>query len=130
MGRHVETAGSPLGLRRTAQASGLVGGVAWVVTYFLPNDPRSPLATLLQWLGLLLLSVALFGLGLLLVRSDVLLLRLFVALALPTLVWSVFAVVRDSASDQPLVDTAFGAVVGLVSGLQLVRRGSAPRATL
>jgi hypothetical protein len=130
MGRHAEAAGSPLDLRRTAQASGLAGGIAWVVTYFLPDDPRSGLATVLLWLGLLLLSVALFGLGLLLVRSDVLPLRLFVALALPTLVWSAFAVVRDSASDQTLVDAAFGAVVGVVSGVQLVRRRSLPRATL
>jgi hypothetical protein len=130
MGRHAEAAGTPLDLRRTAQAAGLVGGTAWVVAYFLPNDPRTTLATLLLWLGLLLLSVALFGLGLLLVKSDVLPLRVFVALALPTLVWGVFAIVRDSASDRPLVDGVFGAVVGLISGLELVRRRSQTRATL
>jgi hypothetical protein len=130
MGRHAETAGTPRGLRRTAQTAGLVGGIAWVVTYVLPNDPRSALATVLLWLGLLLLSVALFGLGLLLVKSDVLPLRMFVAVALPTLVWGVFAIVRDASSDRPLVDAGFGAVVGLVSGLQLVRRRSQTRATL
>jgi len=130
MGRHAETAGTPLDLRRTAQASGLGGGLAWVVTSFLPSDPRTALATALLWLGLLLLSVALLGLGLLLVRSDVLVLRWFVALALPTLVWSALAVVRDSASDPSLVDAVFGASVGLVSGVQLVRRRSLPRATL
>jgi hypothetical protein len=130
MGRHSETAGIPLDLRRSAQAAGLVGGIAWVVAYFLPHDPRTALGTLLLWLGLLLLSLALIGLGLLLVKSDVLPLRAFVALALPTLVWGVFAIVRDAASDQPLVDAVFGAVVGLISGLQLVRRRSQPRATL
>jgi O-antigen/teichoic acid export membrane protein len=130
MGRHAETAVGPLDLRRTAQAAGLVGGIAWVVAYFLPNDPRTAPATLLLWLGLLLLTVALFGLGLLLVKSDVLPLRVFVALALPTLVWGVFAIVRDSASDRPLVDAVFGAAVGLISGLQLVRRRSQTRATL
>ncbi|WP_151084314.1 hypothetical protein [Nocardioides cynanchi] len=130
MGRHAETAGTPLDLRRTAQASGLVGGVAWVLTYFLPTDPRTALATGVLWLGLLLLTVALFGLGLLLVRSDVLVLRWFVGLALPTLVWSAFAVVRDSAADPALADAVFGAAVGLVSGVQLVRRRSLPRATL
>jgi hypothetical protein len=130
MGRHAETAGSPIDLRRAAQASGLLGGIAWVLADFLPNDPRPTFGTLLLWVGALLLSVALLGLGMLLVKSDVLPLRIFVALALPTLVWGVFALVRDSASDQPLVDAVFGAVVGLVSGLQLVRHRDDPRATL
>lgn len=130
MGRHTETAAGPLDLRRTAQAAGLVGGIAWVVAYFLPKDPRTTPGSLVLGLGLLLLTVALFGLGLLLVKSDVLPLRVFVALALPTLVWGVFAIVRDSASDRPLVDAVFGAAVGLISGLQLVRRRSQTRATL
>jgi hypothetical protein len=130
MGRHAETAGGPLDLRRTAQAAGLVGGICWVVAYFLPHEPRTAIGTVLLWLGLLLLSAALFGLGLMLVKSDVLPLRVFVALALPTLVWAVFAIVRDSASDQPLVDAVFGAVVGLISGLQLGRRRFRTRATL
>jgi hypothetical protein len=130
MGQHADTAGTPLELRRSAQVAGLMGGIAWLVTYFLPDDPRTTLGTLLLWAGLLLLSVALFGLGMLLVKSDVLPLRVFVALALPTLVWGVFALVRDSASDQTLVDAVFGAVVGLISGLQLVRHDSNARATL
>ena len=46
---------------------------------------------------------------------------MFVALALPTLVWGVFALVRDSVSDDQLVDAVFGAVVGLVSGSLLLR---------
>ena len=50
-----------------------------------------------------------------LVKSDVLPLRVFVALALPTLVWGVFALVRDSVSDEQLVDAVFGALVGLCS---------------
>jgi hypothetical protein len=117
-------------LRRTAQASGLLGGIAWLVAYFLPDDPRTTLGTLLLAAGLLLLTVALFGLGMLLVKSDVLPLRIFVSLALPTLVWGVFGLVYDSASDQTLVVAVFGAVVGLISGIQLVRRHSQPRATL
>jgi hypothetical protein len=117
-------------LRRTAQAAGLVGGIAWLVTYFLPDDPRTTVGTMLLWVGLVLLTVALFGLGMLLVKSDVLPLRVFVALALPTLVWGVFALVRESVSGQTLLDAAFGAVVGLISGLQLARHGSSTRATL
>jgi hypothetical protein len=130
MGRHAEAAGTPLDLRRSAQASGLVGGIAWVVTYFLPDDPRTILGTALLWVGVAMLTVALFGLGMLLVKSDVLPLRVFVALALPTLVWGVFALVRDSVSGQTFLDAVFGAVVGVISGLQLVRDVPQTRATL
>jgi hypothetical protein len=130
MGQHADTPGAVMDLRRTAQAAGLVGGIAWLVTYFLPDDPRTTVGTMLLWVGLVLLTVALFGLGMLLVKSDVLPLRVFVALALPTLVWGVFALVRESVSGQTLLDAAFGAVVGLISGLQLVRHGSSTRATL
>jgi O-antigen/teichoic acid export membrane protein len=130
MGRHADAAGTPLDLRRTAQASGLAGGIAWVAVYFLPDDPRTTPGTLLLAAGLLLLTIALFGLGMLLVKSDVLPLRVFVALALPTLVWGVFGIVHDSASDQTLVDAVFGAIVALISGLQLTRRHAPPRTTL
>ncbi len=49
-----------------------------------------------------------------LVRERLPGLRVFVALALPTLVWCVFALVRDSVSDEQLVDAVFGAFVGLL----------------
>jgi hypothetical protein len=128
MGRHAEAAGTPLDLRRGAQVAGLLGGIAWVVAYFLPDGGSA--ATVLLLVGAVLLTLALFGLGLMLVRSDFLALRVFVGIALPTLVWGVFGVVHQSASDPGLVDALFGAVVGLVSGVRLSHRGSAPRATL
>ncbi len=128
MGRHVDAAGASAGLRRTALVCGLLGGVAWVVTYFLDADAGA--AKGLLWVGGVLLTVALFGIGLMLVKSDLLPLRLFVALALPTLVWGVFALVRDSVSDERLADALFGALVGLGSVLLLVRRSAARRATL
>jgi len=128
MGRHAEAAGTPFDLRRGAQVAGLVGGIAWVVAYFLPDGGSA--AGLLLPLGAVLLTVALFGLGLMLVRSDFLALRLFVGVAVPTLVWGVFGVVHQSASDPGLVDALFGAVAGLVAGLRLSHRGAARRATL
>jgi hypothetical protein len=127
MGRHVDAGGATRALRRTAVLAGLAGGIAWVVAYVLP-DGAAP-ATILLAVGAVLLTVALLGVGLMLVRSDVLVLRLFVGIALPTLVWGVFSVVHGAASDPALVDAVFGAVVGLLSGLAL-RRGDAPRATL
>jgi hypothetical protein len=129
MGRHAEASGTPLDLRRAAPLAGLTGGVAWVAAYLLPDG--GGLETAVLWVGAVLLTVALFGLGLLLVRSDVLALRVFVAVALPTLVWGVFALVHDSSGDPELIDAVFGAVVGLVSGLRLGHHGrGVPRATL
>jgi hypothetical protein len=125
MGRHVEASGTLLDLRRTAQLAGLTGGFAWVVTLVLTDG--GALQTTVLWVGAVLLTVALFGLGLLLVRSDVLALRVFVALALPTLVWGVLGIVRDAAADPGLVDAAFGAAVGIVSALRLGRHDTGSR---
>jgi len=128
MGRHVDAAGASTGVRRTALVCGLLGGAAWVATYFLAAD--SGVAKALLWGGGALLTVALFAIGMMMVKSDLLALRVFVALALPTLVWGVFALVRDSVSDERLADALFGALVGLGSVLLLVRRSAARRATL
>ncbi len=128
MGQHVDAAGPPRGMRRTAQVCGLVGGAAWVATYFL--DSGGVLAKALLWGGGALLTVALFAIGMMLVKSDFMALRVFVAIALPTLVWGVFALVRDSVSNEQLVDAVFGAAIGLLSVLVLVGRSSAQRATL
>jgi hypothetical protein len=129
MGRHAEVSGTPLDLRRTAGFAGLAGGLAWVVAFFLPDGGGAQSAVL--WLGGILLTVALVGLGLLLVRSEVLALRVFVAMALPTLVWGVLGIVHQSANDPGLIDAVFGAIAGLVSALRLGRHGArVPRATL
>jgi len=129
MGRHAEDSGTQLDLRRTARLAGLAGGLAWVVAFFLPEGGSAERAVL--WLGAILLTVALVGLGLLLVRSDVLALRVFVALALPTLVWGVLGILHQSADDPGLIDAVFGAIVGLVSALRLGHhRAGVPRATL
>jgi hypothetical protein len=119
MGRHIDAADTRRRLRRTAQYSGLAGGIAWVAAAFLDGGSE---ADILRWLGGVLLTVALFGLGMLLVKSDVLPLRIFVALALPTLVWGVVALLRDSTLSTRLVDVAFGGIIALVSAVQLVRR--------
>ena len=129
MGRHAENSGTLLDLRRSAQLAGLAGGLAWVFAFFLEDG--GGLARTVLRLGAILLTIALFALGMLLVRSDVLALRVFVALALPTLVWGVFGIVHQSADDPALVDAVFGAVVGLVSALRLGHHAAGvPRATL
>src|SRR5689334_13087874 len=126
MGRHAEAAVTTMDLRRVAQLAGLAGGIAWVLASFLGDGSA---AVALRWGGAILLTIALFGLGLLLVKSDVMLLRVFVALALPTLVWGVVALLRDSMGES-LVDTVFGAAVAVISGVMLARHSDHPRATL
>jgi hypothetical protein len=129
MGRHAEAPRSAFDLRRTVQLAGLVGGLAWVLALLLPDGGILEHACL--WVGAVLLTGTLLGLGLLLVRSDVLALRLFVSLACPALVWGVFGLVHGAPSDPRLVDAVFGALVGLVclAGLGHRRDGVA-RATL
>ena len=128
MGRHVEASGTPFDLRRLTQIAGLVGGVVWVLACFLPDDGAAE--TTLLTVGAVLLTIALCGLGLLLVRSDFLALRIFVAIAVPVLVWSVFGIVHQSLSDPELVDGVFGAIVAVVSAVRLGHQGGASRATL
>jgi hypothetical protein len=128
MGRHVEASGTPFDLRRLTQIAGLVGGAVWVLAYFLPDDGAAEVALLR--VGAVVLTVALCGLGLLLVRSDVLALRIFVAVAVPLLVWGVFGIVHQSLSDPEVVDGAFGAIVAVVSVARLGHQGGASRATL
>jgi hypothetical protein len=126
MGRHTDAATTSMSLRRTAQLSGLTGGLAWVAASFLGDGG---LADVLLLVGVVLLTVALVGLGLLLVKSDVLPLRLFVAVAVPTLVWGVLGLLRDAATAS-VVDTAFGAVVAMISAVLLARHPQRRRATL
>ena len=129
MGQHADAAGGAQPLRRTAQICGLVGGGAWVAGYVLGAD--GGLATALLWGGAALLTIALFATGMRMVKGDVLVLRVFVALALPTLVWGVFALVRDSLNDDALLDAVFGGAVALLCLVALARRSDrARRATL
>jgi hypothetical protein len=128
MGRHVEASGTPFDLRRLTQIAGLVGGAVWVLASFLPDGGAAEVALLR--IGAVVLTVALCGLGLLLVRSDFLALRIFVAVAVPLLVWGVFAIVHQSLSDPEVVDGVFGAIVAVVSAVRLGHQGGASRATL
>jgi hypothetical protein len=128
MGRHVEASGTPFDLRRLTQITGLVGGAVWVLAYFLPDGGAAEEALLR--VGAVVLTVALCGLGLLLVRSDFLVLRIFVAVAVPLLVWGVFGIVHQSLADPEALDGVFGAIVGLVSGVRLGHHGRTFRATL
>ena len=106
---------------RAAQLSGLLGGVAWVAAAFLWEGGDDPLELGLFWLGAVLITLFLLDLGMLLVKRGLLALRLFVAGALPLLVWMVVVFAASSASDDALVWGFTGAVVAVFAVVQLAR---------
>lgn len=96
-----------------ARTAGLLGGTFWVVRYFSGFGA-------LEWVGLVLLAVAMAGFGAALVSSSAVWLRVIVALALPLLVWSVVAVFHESGDDA-LIDAVFGGAVAVACAVALVR---------
>ena len=97
-----------MGLRRYAGTTGLLGGAAWVARYFVSQDA-------LWWAGLALITLACTATGAALVSSSAMALRVFVAVAFPAFVGSVWWVVRDGASDTEVIDAGVGAVVALAA---------------
>ena len=106
---------------RAAQLSGLLGGVAWVAAAFLWEGGDDPLELGLFWLGAVLITLFLLDLGMLLVKRGLLALRLFVACALPLLVWMVVVFAASSASDDGIVWGLTGAPVAVFAIVQLAR---------
>jgi len=116
-------------MMRAAQLLGLVGGVAWVVAAFLWEGGDDPLELGLFWVGAVCLTLFLLELGMLLVKRGLLALRLFVACALPLLVWMVVAFAATSASEDGIVWGIAGAAVAVFAIIQLARP-TPQRATL
>jgi hypothetical protein len=114
---------------RAAQVMGLLGGLAWVTAAFLWEGGDDPLELGLFWLGAVLVTLFLLELGMLLVKRGLLALRLFVACALPLLVWMVVAFAASSASDDRIVWGLCGAAVAVFAVVQLARP-TPQRATL
>lgn len=104
-----------MGLRTYAGTTGLLGGAAWVIHYVVTQDA-------VWWAGLALLALACTAAGAALVSSSALVLRLFVAVAFPALVASVWWVVRDGAGDDQVVDAAAGGAAALTAVVALVTR--------
>jgi hypothetical protein len=122
-----------MNLRRAAQVAGLLAGLlgalAWVGAGFVWDGGSDPVELGLFWVGAALITLFLLELGTLLVKRGLLVLRLFVACALPLLFWMVIAFAAASASDEGLVYGFAGAVVGVFSIVQLAT-STPQRATL
>jgi hypothetical protein len=103
--------------------AGVVGGVSWMARLGLDlaGIGSDGLLAALQWGGLVLLGVAMFGLGLGLVSRSAAWLQAIVGIALPLLVWSVVEVLHD-AGDPVVIDGFVGLVVAALCGAALGRR--------
>lgn len=100
----------------------IVGGLCWVAELLTERAGASGgLLTLLQWAGLVLMTVAFLGAGVTLVRMGNHWLELIVGVATPTLVWSVVWAFKGGDADPYVVDGVFGAlatVFGIATALR------------
>ena len=106
-----------------ARLAGLVGGLCWVARF--AEGGVGGVASVLYWLGAVLVAVALVAAGAGLVSTSATWLRAIVGVAFPLLVWSVLGVLHQ-AGNAPTIDAVAGLVVVGVAGVQLVRRRSKP----
>ena len=107
-----------------ARIAGLLGGLCWVARAVLDEvDASSAAVDALHWGGMVLVALALVGLGAELVSSSATWLRVIVAICVPLLVWSVLEAVRQGVADR-WVEGGFGALLAVycVIGLARARR--------
>ena len=109
-----------MNLRTVTMVSGVVGGLCWVagLVVDLVGSDSGPLVDALHWAGLVLLAIALAGIGAGLV-GRVLWLQAIVAVAFPLLVWSVLEVLHP-AGDPEIIDGIFGAAMVAIGARRLL----------
>jgi hypothetical protein len=109
-----------MNLRVLASAAGVIGGLCWVARWVADLASGNPAWGVGAHLaGLVLLGLALAGVGAGLVSRSATWLRLIVAVAFPLLVWSVYVVVRGEGEGIGL-DGVLGAAAVLWSAASLV----------
>jgi polyferredoxin len=109
-------------LTHLARLAGLIGGLCWLLRLLLDlaGHGTGGLADLLYWVGLLLVAVALAGMGAALVSTSATWLRVVAGAGCLLLVWSVLEVLHD-AGDPRAVDGLAGLLVAVASGRALSR---------
>lgn len=111
-----------MNLRTVPVVAGVVGGVCWLVRLVLDvAGVEGVVVDVLQWAGLVLVGIALAGMGAGLVGKSELWLRAIVAVAFPLLVWSVLEVLHP-AGNPAVIDGVLGVVVAAICGRRLLER--------
>ncbi|HET7194309.1 MAG TPA: hypothetical protein VFI99_04910 [Nocardioides sp.] len=108
-----------MNVRPLARVCGLLGGLCWVARWVLGGGT---VGDVLQWAGLVLLFVGLFGLGTALVNKGEVWLQVIVGVAFPLLVWSVVEVLHASG-DPVVIDAVVGVMIAATCVLALGPRG-------
>jgi hypothetical protein len=107
-------------LRSLAATAGLLGGLCWVARWVADLASGEPAWGPAAYVaGLVLLGLALAGVGAGLVSSSATWLRVIVAIALPALVWSVYSVVRGESGSLAL-DGVLGVVAVVLCAAEMV----------
>ena len=108
---------------KTLVAVGAIGGgLSWIAEYVLERAGASDgLASLLFWVGLVLMTIAFLGAGINLVRTGNHWLELVVGVATPALVWSVVWAFRGGNADAHVVDGVVG-VLAIAFGIAVFLR--------
>ena len=108
-----------MNVRPLARLCGLIGGACWAVRIVLDDGL---LGEVLQWGGLALLFVGMFGLGTTLVSQGAVWLQVIVGVAFPLLVWSVLEVIHGSG-EAVVVDGLVGIAIAAACLLALRPNG-------
>jgi hypothetical protein len=104
-----------MNVRPLARVCGVLGGLCWVARWVLRGGTTGDA---LQWAGLLLLFVGMFGLGTALVNKGAVWLQVIVGVAFPLLVWSVVEVFHASG-DPVVINAVVGVLIAAACGLAL-----------
>lgn len=109
-----------MGLRILAAVAGLLGGLCWAARWAADlASGESAWSEQAHLAGLVLLGLALAGVGAGLVSRSAPWLRVLVAIAFPALVWSVYSVVKGDGTSVVL-DGVIGACASVMSAVTLV----------
>ena len=113
-----------MNVRALARVAGLLGGACWVARMLLDRIAGGgAMVDALYWVGLVLVFVALFGLGTMFVSKGEVWLQVIVGVAFPLLVWSLVEVIH-SAGDPAVIDAVVGVLIAAAALRVLGHSGS------
>lgn len=110
-------------LRQLGGGLNVVGGLLWIARWL--ADLSGTVSDVLLYVGMAFMLIGLMCIGLTLVKGSARWLDFVVGFAMPALIWSVYATMRQNFDDTVMFDGVIG-VIAVVVGLALALR-SKPR---